>query len=94
MVRLTVVTIMSLIGTVTTGFLGMNVIAEADASLARKIWYFMAVFVPTIALTIYTMAKSKYLSDFLDALTDEKLGFWGKCKAFIAVWWRPAEPEQ
>jgi hypothetical protein len=93
-VRLTVVTIMSLIGTVTTGFLGMNLIAEADASFWRKIWLFMAVFVPTIVLTIYTMAKSKYLSDFLDALTDDKLSFWGKCKSFIAVWWRPAEPER
>jgi hypothetical protein len=93
-VRLTVVTIMSLIGTVTTGFLGMNLIAEADASFWRKVWLFNAVFIPTILLTIYTMAKSKYLSDFLDALTDEKLTFWGKCKSFIAVWYRPAEPER
>jgi hypothetical protein len=90
-VRLTVVTIMGLIGTVTTGFLGMNLIAEADASLARKLWLFMVVFVPTIALTIYTMVKSKNLSDFLDALSDERLGFWGKWKAFGAVWRRPLD---
>jgi hypothetical protein len=90
-VRLTVVTIMGLIGTVTTGFLGMNLIAEADASLARKLWLFAAVFVPTIALTIYTMVKSKNLSDFLDALADDGLGFWGKWKAFFAVWRRSTD---
>ena len=39
-VRLTVVTIFGLIGTVTTGFLGMNLIAEADAPLARKLLFF------------------------------------------------------
>lgn len=33
--RLTVVTILGLIGTVATGFLGMNLIAAADEPLAR-----------------------------------------------------------
>ena len=90
-VRLTVVTIFGLIGTVTTGFLGMNLIAEADAPMARKLLLFAAVFVPTIALTIYTMVKSKGLSDFLDALSDERLSPWMKVKAFGAVWRRAAE---
>jgi hypothetical protein len=85
-VRLTVVTIIGLIGTVTTGFLGMNLIAEADAPPARKLLYFMIVFVPTIFLTFYTMAKSKGLSDFLDALSDERLTAWQKAKALAAVW--------
>ena len=35
-VRLTVVTIFGLIGTVTTGFLGMNLLAEADAPLSAQ----------------------------------------------------------
>ena len=85
-VRLTVVTIFGLIGTVTTGFLGMNLIAEADASPGRKIAYFIAVFVPTIVLTFYTMAKSKRLSDFLDVVSDERLSAWQKLKAFAAIW--------
>jgi hypothetical protein len=85
-VRLTVVTIFGLIGTVTTGFLGMNLLSEADASPGRKLWLFMLVFVPTIALTIYTMIKSKRLSDFLDAVSDERLPAWTKVKAFAAVW--------
>lgn len=90
-VRLTVVTIFGLIGTVTTGFLGMNLLAEADASLPRKIWLFMVVFVPTIVLTFYTMVKSKKLSDFLDALSDEQLSAWTKLKAVGNIWRREVE---
>jgi hypothetical protein len=90
-VRLTVVTIFGLIGTVTTGFLGMNLLSEADAPPARKLLIFVAVFVPTIFLTFYTMAKSKGLSDFLDALSDERLSAWQKFKALAAVWRRTEE---
>jgi hypothetical protein len=89
-VRLTVVTILGLIGTVTTGFLGMNLLAEADASLSRKLVVFGVVFVATVALTAYTMAKSKGLSDFLDALSDERLSAWMKARALLAVWRRRA----
>ncbi len=87
-VRLTVVTILGLIGTVTTGFLGMNLLAEAEASPARKLVIFGIVFLVTTALTFYTMAKSKGLSDFLDALSDERLSVWMKCKALAGVWRR------
>ena len=91
-VRLTVVTIFGLIGTVTTGFLGMNLLAEAEAPMDRKLWIFGIVFVLTTALTVYTMVKSKRLSDFLDALSDERLSIWGKAKALAAVW-RPQRPD-
>ena len=87
-VRLTVVTILGLIGTVTTGFLGMNLLAEADAPMGRKLAVFGVVFVSTCALTFYTMAKSKRLSDFLDALSDERLSVWMKLKALAGVWRR------
>ena len=90
-VRLTVVTILGLIGTVTTGFLGMNLLAEAEAPLGTKLLIFVSVFVGTIALTIYTMAKSKGLSDFLDALSDERLSVWMKAKALLGVWRRRIE---
>ena len=89
-VRLTVVTIFGLIGTVTTGFLGMNLLAEADAPTWKKLLMFFAIFVPTIALTMYTMVKSKKLSDFLDVLSDERASFWTKTKSFFGVWTRGA----
>lgn len=85
-VRLTVVTIFGLIGTITTGFLGMNLLAEADAPLERKLWTFLLVLVLTVALTVYTMTKSKRLSDFLDVLSDERASAWHKCKALALVW--------
>jgi hypothetical protein len=87
-VRLTVVTIFGLIGTVTTGFLGMNLFSESDASWLTKAGLFLVVFVPTIALTVYTMVKSKRLSDFLDVVSDERVAAWVKIKAFFAVWGR------
>jgi hypothetical protein len=87
-VRLTVVTIFGLIGTVTTGFLGMNLLAEADSPLAKKLLIFGVVFFLTTALTIYTMSKSKRLSDFLDDLSDEQLSAWTKLKSLAGVWLR------
>ncbi|KNZ30899.1 MAG: hypothetical protein AD742_20495 [Methylibium sp. NZG] len=87
-VRLTVVTIFGLIGTVTTGFLGMNLLAEADAPVGQRLLMFGLVFAATTALTIYTMVKSKGLSDFLDALSDERLSAWMKVKALASVWRR------
>ncbi|MCV2353418.1 hypothetical protein LNV09_04510 [Paucibacter sp. B2R-40] len=85
-VRLTVVTIFGLVGTITTGFLGMNLLAEAEAPLSERLLYFAVVMVATLALTIYTMVKSKRLSDFLDALSDERMSAWNKWRAFAAVW--------
>ena len=90
-VRLTVVTIFGLIGTVTTGFLGMNLLAEAEAPLTHRLALFGVVFVATATLTVYTMAKSKRLSDFLDALSDDRLGAWNKARAFFGVWRRGSD---
>lgn len=85
-VRLTVVTLFGLIGTITTGFLGMNLLAEADAPLWRKALWFGVVFVATTWLTIYTMVKSQRLSDFIDALSNDRLGLRGKMAALARVW--------
>jgi hypothetical protein len=85
-VRLTVVTVFGLIGTVTTGFLGMNLIAEADNPVWLKLLYFAIVAVPVLWLTVYTMVKSKRLSDFLEALSDERLSARAKLGALLDVW--------
>jgi len=85
-VRLTVVTLFGLIGTITTGFLGMNLLAEADAPLPKKLLYFGIVAFFTVWLTFYTMVKSKRLSDFIDAISDDKQTWRGKLKALANVW--------
>ena len=50
--RLTAVTIVGLIGTIATGFLGMNLIAEAEAPLRVKLRYFSIVAGAVIVLTV------------------------------------------
>jgi hypothetical protein len=87
-VRLTVVTIFGLIGTVSAGILGMNLLEESDSSLARRLAIFAVVLFVTSFITIYTMVKSKRLSDFLDAVSDERLSVWQKVMSFVAVWRR------
>jgi len=90
-VRLTVVTLFGLIGTITTGFLGMNLLAEAEAPLGRKLAWFVVVGLLTTWLTVYTMIKSKRLSDFIDALSDDRQTLRGKFRAFVDVWRRGAD---
>lgn len=85
-VRLTVVTVFGLIGTVATGFLGMNLLAAADEPLWQRIAAFVLVLVLAVALTFYTIIKSKRLSDFLDAVSDERLSARQKWRALISVW--------
>jgi hypothetical protein len=85
-VKLTVVTIFGLIGTVATGFLGMNLLAEADSPLERRVLYLAIVIVGAAALTMYSIIKAKRLSDFLDALSDERLPARAKLRALRDVW--------
>ena len=87
-VRLTVVTTFGLIGSVATGFLGMNLIAAADNPLSTKIVYFLLVFIPTVVLTLYTIVKSKRLAEFLEALSDERLTRNDKLNILLNVWKR------
>jgi len=88
-VRLTVVTTFGLIGTVATGFLGMNLFALAEVSLAEKVAWFVAVLVPMTALTFYTIVKSKRLSDFLESLSDERMPARAKLASLADVWKKP-----
>ena len=85
-VRLTVVTTFGLIGTVATGFLGMNLFALAEEPALARIAYFIVVMIPVAVLTFYTIVKSKRLSDFLETLSDERISAGAKTRAFFAVW--------
>ncbi len=86
LLRLTVVTLFSLIGNITTSFLGMNLFNHADMSTPERIGIFLSVFFPAAALTMYAMMKSQRLYLFLDAVADPKVGFVGKADALIDVW--------
>ena len=88
-VRLTVVTAFGLIGTVATGFLGMNLFALSELSVAAKLAWFVAVLVPVTALTFYTIVKSKRLSDFLEARSDERMPARSKLASLLDVWRKP-----
>jgi hypothetical protein len=87
-IRLTVVTTLGLIGTITTGYFGMNLMAEADAPLLRKVVYFTLGTAAATVLTGWVVARSKRLSDFLEALSDERLAAGDKLRTFTAVWRR------
>jgi len=80
--RLTVVTIFGLIGTIATGVLGMNLLNESDSSLSRRLVIFLATVGLTLGLTAFTITRSKALADFLDAMSDERVGWRGKWASF------------
>ncbi len=86
--RLTVVTTFGLIGTVTTGFIGMNLIGLTEIPMIEKVVFFLLIFLPTAFLTFYTIVKSRRLSDFLDVLSDEQVSALDKFKALLDVWRR------
>lgn len=86
MVRLTVVTTFGLIGTITTGFLGMNLFDHTGLPVWQKVAIFAVIIIPTMLLTLYTVLKSRRLSEFLDALSDEAKGAGSKWRAFLRVW--------
>ena len=88
MMRLTVVTTFGLIGTVATGFLGMNLFSHSDLPTELKFLIFFAVFVPTTLLTFYMLAKSRRLSEFLDALCDDKISWGMRLRQLPAIWRR------
>jgi len=85
-VRLTVVTTFGLVGTVTTGFIGMNIFDWTEQPAWWRVAAFFTVFVPTAMLTLYTVVKSRRLSDFLDALSDETVSWGRRWRALLRVW--------
>lgn len=86
MVRLTVVATVGLIGVATTGVLGMNLFALGEEPGPARIGYFLLVLVPVIAVTLYTVLKSRLLSDFLETLAEEHRSYKEKLAALLAVW--------
>ena len=85
-VRLTVITVFGLIGTVVTGIFGMNVFGFGEMPALLQIVLLLAAIVAVTALLFYTLTKSKALADFLDSVSDERLSSSAKVQALINVW--------
>ncbi len=84
-VRLTVITILGLIATVTTGYFGMNIIPFGEGSLSERALHGFLATLVFVSLVIFAVSRSKRLSDFLEAISDERLTFAGKWRAFWRV---------
>jgi hypothetical protein len=71
--RLTVVSSCGMVGTVVTGFLGMNLFSHSELSTLWKTIIFVLVFLPTTFLALYTVIISRRLANFMEALSSEGL---------------------
>ena len=90
-VRLTVVTTLGLIATVSTGFLGMNIFDETSHPVWVKLLIFSVVLIPSTLLVNYAVAHSKVLSDFLEALADKQLTWWDRLQILFRIWRKPPQ---
>jgi Mg2+ and Co2+ transporter CorA len=79
--RLTVVTVFGLVGTVATGLLGMNLLDESNGSLGRRSTIFTLTLIVVVMLTGFSIVRSKRLADFLDALSDERVAWPSKWRS-------------
>ena len=75
-----------MVGTVATGFLGMNLFSQSDLGAWEKTAIFLVVFIPTIALTAYTVMISRRLATFMEALASERMTWSEKKEAFRQIW--------
>jgi hypothetical protein len=84
--RLTVVSACGMVGMVATGFLGMNIFDHAAFGPWEKTAIFIAVFIPSILLTGYTVLISRRLATFMEALASERMTWQEKTDAFRQIW--------
>ena len=84
--RLTVVTILGLIGTIATGFLGMNLLSMGEEAMGLRILVFVVTLAATLALTVATVSQSKRLADILDVMSDSRIGWKAKMREARRAW--------
>ncbi len=86
-VRLTVITTLGLIATVTTGYFGMNIIPFGEGSVDDRLVHGVVATVVCVSLVLFAIARSKRLSDFLETLAEERVPFGEKMIALSQVIW-------
>jgi Mg2+ and Co2+ transporter CorA len=92
-VRLTVVTVFSMVSTVASGILGMNLIAEADAPIPMRLVYFLITVLATALFMFLAILKSRPLADVMDVLADDQKSLRGRLLSLGNAWRRsPVKP--
>ncbi len=81
-VRLTVITILGLIATVTTGYFGMNIIPFGDGPPLERLIHGVVATVVFVVVILFAIARSQRLSDFLEVISDERTPARDKIGAF------------
>ena len=84
-VRLTVITILGLIATVTTGYFGMNIIPFGEGPPLQRLLHGVLATTFFVGMVLFAIARSKRLSDFLEVRSDDRMPFTGKLRAFWRV---------
>jgi hypothetical protein len=85
--RLTVVSACGMVGTIVTGFLGMNLFSYDMLPSVAKFSIFLIVFVPTTLLALYTVIISRRIANFMEALSSEGLSWGEKLTTFRQIWY-------
>jgi hypothetical protein len=91
-VRLTVVTVFSMVGAVSTGLLGTNLIAEADAPVMERLLFFFVAILLTALFMLFAILKSKQLSDVMDVLSDDQKSLRTRLSMIGKAWQRSPRP--
>lgn len=84
--RLTVVSACGMVGTIVTGFLGMNLYSHSDLPVSTKFIIFFTAFTPTVLLAVYTVMISRRLASVMEALSSEGLSWGEKLSTFRQIW--------
>lgn len=83
-VRLTVVTVFSIVGTVATGFLGMNLFALADRPTPDRAIWFLATLAAVSVIMMSAVAFSPQLSALMDVLSNDRLPLGARLRQLFA----------
>lgn len=70
----------------------MNLFDHTNFDPVTKFGIFVVVFIPTMILAFYTIAKSQRLFEFLDAIANENQGVGARFRSFIDIWRRRRSP--
>jgi hypothetical protein len=87
--RLTVVTIIGLIGTIASGILGMNIFSEADKPLTERVTVVLITLALTVLTTVWSVVNSKRLANVLDSLSDTRVRGKTKLASIRRSWSEP-----